>query len=150
MPFTRGWKTIRCNRKPTAQALVSGLIARTSTTSLVCCMYSLSDVRFFLPQFDNLYRLLDLLSERDPAVMVTVRKYAAASLLEVFKDLLPGYRLQEHDLTQKLKKETIGTYKYENALINSYKKYLIKLEEYTKALSSDQTPLKVRFSEISA
>ncbi|KAF0312217.1 Nucleolar complex protein 3 [Amphibalanus amphitrite] len=92
--------------------------------------------------FDNLYRLLDLLAERDPAVMVTVRKYAAASLLEVFKDLLPGYRLQEHDLTQKLKKETIATYKYENALINSYKKYLIKLEEYTKALGSDQTPLK--------
>ena len=75
--------------------------------------------------------------------MVTVRKYAAASLLEVFKDLLPGYRLQEHDLTQKLKKETIATYKYENALINSYKKYLIKLEEYTKALGSDQPPLKV-------
>ncbi|XP_043207763.1 nucleolar complex protein 3 homolog isoform X2 [Amphibalanus amphitrite] len=93
-------------------------------------------------KFDNLYRLLDLLAERDPAVMVTVRKYAAASLLEVFKDLLPGYRLQEHDLTQKLKKETIATYKYENALINSYKKYLIKLEEYTKALGSDQTPLK--------
>ena len=94
-------------------------------------------------QFDNLYRLLDLLSEHDPSVMVTVRKYAAASLLEVFKDLLPGYRLQEHDLTQKLKKETIATYKYENALINSYKKYLIKLEEYTKTLGSDQTPLKV-------
>ena len=94
-------------------------------------------------QFDNLYRLLDLLSERDPSVMVTVRKYAAASLLEVFKDLLPSYRLQEHDLTQKLKKETIATYKYENALVNSYKKYLIKLEEFTKALGSDQTPLKV-------
>ena len=95
-------------------------------------------------QYDNLYRLLDLLSEREPAVMVTVRKYAAASLLEVFKDLLPAYRLQEHDLTQKLKKETVSAYRLENALVNSYKKYLIKLEEYTKALGSDQATLRVR------
>ncbi|XP_037082520.1 LOW QUALITY PROTEIN: nucleolar complex protein 3 homolog [Pollicipes pollicipes] len=86
--------------------------------------------------------LLDLLSESDPAVMVTVRKYAAASLLEVFKDLLPSYRLQEHDMTERLKKDTIAVYKYENGLVNGYKKYLIKLEEYTKALSSDQAPLK--------
>ena len=76
--------------------------------------------------------------------MVTVRKYAAASLLEVFKDLLPAYRLQEHDLTQKLKKETVSAYRLENALVNSYKKYLIKLEEYTKALNSDQATLRVR------
>lgn len=93
-------------------------------------------------KYDNLYRLLDLFSEYNPAIMVTVRKYAAASLLEVFKDLLPSYKLEEHDLTQKLKKETITNYKYENAMINAYKKYLIKLEEYTKALNSDQSPLK--------
>jgi len=35
-----------------------------------------------------------MLNEKDPDVCVTVRKYAMISLLEIFKDIIPGYYIR--------------------------------------------------------
>ena len=35
-----------------------------------------------------------MLFEKDPDVFVTVRKLVMVSLMEVFKDIIPGYRIR--------------------------------------------------------
>ena len=35
-----------------------------------------------------------MLNEKDPDVLVTVRKLVMVSLMEVFKDIIPGYRIR--------------------------------------------------------
>lgn len=35
-----------------------------------------------------------MLMERDPCVAVTIRKLAMVSLMEIFKDIAPGYRIR--------------------------------------------------------
>ena len=39
----------------------------------------------------KLRELLSMLKEKDADVLVTVQKYVTLSLLEVFKDIIPGY-----------------------------------------------------------
>ena len=48
-----------------------------------------------------------MLHEKDPDVLVTVRKLVMVSLMEVFKDIVPGYHLRqptEREQKQKVKK----------------------------------------------
>lgn len=47
-----------------------------------------------LLQMNKLKELRLMLGESDPGVSLTVRKYAMVSLIEVFKDIVPGYRLR--------------------------------------------------------
>jgi len=42
----------------------------------------------------KLRELVQMLNEKDPDVCVTVRKYAMISLLEIFKDIIPGYYIR--------------------------------------------------------
>ena len=35
-----------------------------------------------------------MLGDSSPGICLTVRKYATVSLMEVFKDIVPGYRLR--------------------------------------------------------
>lgn len=44
-------------------------------------------------KLSNLLLLLSYMDERNPEVYITVRKIATASILEVFKDLLPSYHI---------------------------------------------------------
>lgn len=48
-------------------------------------------------QIGNFKPLLDLLTDVDPEVCITVKKLALVSLLEIFKDLLPEYQIRLHD-----------------------------------------------------
>jgi len=57
-----------------------------------------------------------MLEETDPDVMVTVRKLVMVSLMEVFKDIIPGYRLRM--ATEKEKQQKVN-------FILSYKCLLI-------------------------
>lgn len=42
----------------------------------------------------KLRALVSMLKEKDPDVYVTVRKYVMVSLLEIFKDIIPGYYIR--------------------------------------------------------
>lgn len=37
-----------------------------------------------------------MLHEEDPDVFITVRKLAMVSMMEIFKDIVPGYRIRPH------------------------------------------------------
>lgn len=43
----------------------------------------------------NFTMLLDFMEEKNPEVYITVRKLATASLLEIFKDILPSYHITQ-------------------------------------------------------
>lgn len=84
----------------------------------------------------NLSALLDLIA---PATqcgkvnMFVVRKLAMISMVEVFKDIVPEYRLGIIDTeSQKLKKTTLARVNFENELLLQYKKYLVLLEGLTQ------------------
>ncbi|XP_066595960.1 nucleolar complex protein 3 isoform X2 [Prorops nasuta] len=93
----------------------------------------------------NFKLLLDLMDEYNPEVCITVKKLATASLLEIFKDLLPSYQiLNLKSEGIKLKKETLALHNYEAVLLKSYKNYLQKLEKMANVLRrkrGDSRPL---------
>lgn len=69
--------------------------------------------------------------------LISTRKLAMISLVEVFKDIVPDYKVGVVDLQQqKVKKDTLARVNYENELLRYYKKYLRELENLTKALKS--------------
>ncbi|XP_052772376.1 nucleolar complex protein 3 homolog [Mya arenaria] len=83
----------------------------------------------------KLRELVGLLKESDPDVFVTVRKYTMMSLLEVFKDIIPGYRLRlptDKEKHQQMKKETKDLVGHEVGLVNCYREYLEFLDRTAK------------------
>ncbi|XP_018046208.1 PREDICTED: nucleolar complex protein 3 homolog [Atta colombica] len=84
---------------------------------------------------ENFNVLLRMMDKQTSEVYITIRKLAMVSLLEVFKDLLPSYSIQE--ISQegvKLKKDTLALQKYEATLLKYYKSYLQRLEKISKIL----------------
>ncbi|XP_005089661.1 nucleolar complex protein 3 homolog [Aplysia californica] len=76
-----------------------------------------------------------LLGSQDPGIALSVRKYAMVSIMEVFKDIVPGYRLRiptEKERTQRVKKETKTLWDYEASFLLNYKIYLEFLELMAK------------------
>lgn len=53
---------------------------------------------FDIFQLINFGPLLEMMEETHPEVKISVRKLAAVSLLEVFKDVLPSYFIKHHDM----------------------------------------------------
>ncbi|XP_065090931.1 nucleolar complex protein 3 [Ochlerotatus camptorhynchus] len=86
----------------------------------------------------NLAMLVDLIPETSQSGktnMYIIRKLAMISLVEVFKDVVPEYRLGIIDTAaQKLKKTTLARVSYENELLLQYKKFLIHCEGFTQQL----------------
>ncbi|OWR45940.1 Nucleolar complex protein 3, partial [Danaus plexippus plexippus] len=63
------------------------------------------------------------------------RKLASLSAAEVFRDILPEYKLRHQDYSDvKLKKDTLSLYKYEKELLEFYKRYLQRLEKAASVL----------------
>ncbi|XP_078310966.1 nucleolar complex protein 3 homolog [Crassostrea virginica] len=83
---------------------------------------------------ENIKKLKELRSfvtESDPDVFLTVRKLAMVSMMEVLKDIIPGYRIRlptEAEKAAKLKKETMKVRDFEETFLLNYKKYLEFLE----------------------
>ncbi|CAG5120316.1 unnamed protein product, partial [Candidula unifasciata] len=76
-----------------------------------------------------------MLGETALGVSLSVRKYAMISLMEVFKDIVPGYRLRiptEKEKSQRVKKETKSLWDYEASFLLNYKIYLEFLETMAK------------------
>ncbi|KAM4623770.1 nucleolar complex protein 3 homolog [Polymixia lowei] len=83
----------------------------------------------------KLKELRAMLMETDPYVAVTVRKLVMVSLMEIFKDIVPSYRIRpltEAEKTTKVKKETQQLREFEEGLVSQYKFYLEELEQAVK------------------
>ncbi|KAI3365034.1 hypothetical protein L3Q82_010087, partial [Scortum barcoo] len=88
--------------------------------------------------YSNIKRLKELrgmLMESDPCVAVTVRKLVMVSLMEIFKDITPTYRIRPltpAEKAAKVKKETQQLREFEEGLVSQYKFYLEDLEQTIK------------------
>ncbi|XP_052895157.1 nucleolar complex protein 3 homolog [Anopheles moucheti] len=97
-------------------------------------------------RIENVSSLLDLLNEqtRDGTInFLAVRKTAMISLVEVFKDIVPEYRIGIVDKEQqKLKKDTLARVNFENKLLAYYKQLLTHMESvisnYTRKLNRSE------------
>ncbi|KAJ7987723.1 hypothetical protein DPEC_G00329450 [Dallia pectoralis] len=80
----------------------------------------------------KLKELRSMLMETDPCVAVTVRKLVMVSLMEVFKDIVPSYRIRpltEAEKGLKVKKDTLQLREFEEGLVSQYKFFLENLEQ---------------------
>ncbi|XP_038554077.1 nucleolar complex protein 3 homolog isoform X2 [Micropterus salmoides] len=88
--------------------------------------------------YSNMKRVKELrgmLMESDPCVAVTVRKLVMVSLMEIFKDITPSYRIRPltpAEKAAKVKKETQQLREFEEVLVSQYKFYLEDLEQTIK------------------
>lgn len=83
----------------------------------------------------KLKELRSLLMEQDPDVAVTVRKLVIISLMELFKDITPSYKIRpltEAEKSTKVRKETQKLREFEEGLVSQYKFYLENLEQMVK------------------
>ncbi|XP_012889842.1 PREDICTED: nucleolar complex protein 3 homolog isoform X2 [Dipodomys ordii] len=83
----------------------------------------------------KLKELRSMLMEQDPDVAVTVRKLVIVSLMELFKDITPSYKIRpltEVEKSAKMRKETQKLREFEEGLVSQYKFYLENLEQMVK------------------
>ncbi|KAM9837143.1 nucleolar complex protein 3 homolog [Aulostomus maculatus] len=76
-------------------------------------------------------QLRGMLMEADPCAAVTVRKLVMVSLMEIFKDIAPSYRIRpltSAEKATKVRKETQQLREFEEGLVSQYKFYLEDLE----------------------
>ena len=87
---------------------------------------------------ENIRKLRELrlmLNEEDLDVMLTVKKLVMISLMELFKDVIPGYRIRmptQAEKQQQVKKETKSLWDFEESLLVNYRHYLEFLESTIK------------------
>jgi len=88
----------------------------------------LEDPRERISNLENLVKLVD--ADQPESIRISVQRLAAASVLEVLKDVTPGYKIIHQDTGRnRLKKETYHLQQYEQAILKYYKSYLVKLEK---------------------
>ncbi|XP_061491492.1 nucleolar complex protein 3 homolog isoform X2 [Rhineura floridana] len=83
----------------------------------------------------KLKELRAMLMEQDPNVAVIVRKLVMISLMELFKDITPSYKIRpltEREKNTKVRKETQKLREFEEGLVSQYKFYLENLEQSVK------------------
>lgn len=88
---------------------------------------------------DNI-ALLASLAEITMSKNVTVKKLGLGTMLAIFKDIIPGYRIRplgRDDLTAKVSKDVRKLRSFEQGLLNGYKSYLQVLKGLAKGSSSD-------------
>ena len=83
--------------------------------------------------------LLASLAEITMSKNVTVKKLGLGTMLAIFKDIIPGYRIRpigRDDMTNKVSKEVRKLRAFEQGLLNGYKSYLQVLKGLAKGSSS--------------
>lgn len=86
--------------------------------------------------FNALFDLMEETNENGTTNLLTVRKVAILSITEIFKDILPEYRVGQVDTKmQTVRKATLERVTYENALLQQFKKFLQKLEKITASVT---------------
>ncbi|XP_077487122.1 nucleolar complex protein 3 [Amblyomma americanum] len=103
----------------------------------------------------HLKELVALLRDGAPGVSHIVQRLAALTLLEVFRDVVPGYAIttptaQGSGPKQRLKKETRALVGYEEALLRYYGQYVGCLRKilarHLRRLKAPQNALRLRLS----
>nr|XP_057925233.1 nucleolar complex protein 3 homolog [Doryrhamphus excisus] len=80
-------------------------------------------------------QLRGMLMEAEPCVAVTVRKLVMVSLMEIFKDITPTYKIRPLTAAEKavkVKKDTLQLREFEEGLVSQYKFFLEDLEQTVK------------------
>lgn len=86
--------------------------------------------------FKSLFELMSSKTKEGQPNLLSVRKISMISAMEVFKDILPDYKLGVQDMEHlKLKKTTMNRISYENTLVQQYKKFLQHLDRVTMVAS---------------
>lgn len=138
---------------PTSQSLIQTLaqrqkLKRELKTKIGVCSSSVIEN----PQ-ENINYLKDLtilLSGPDPSCQLTITRLATLSLLEIYKDILPSYRirsLSSQEKSQKMKKETRKLNQYEESLLRYYKQYLMFLEKCVRSAIGQKIPERNFYTE---
>lgn len=95
----------------------------------------------------KLKELRAMLMEQDSTVAVTIRKLVLISLMEIFKDIAPSYKIRpltEEEKAARVKKDTQKLREFEEGLVSQYKFYLENLEQTIK----DWKQMKTKKSEV--
>jgi len=80
-------------------------------------------------------RMMMNADDGDPRLGFTVKKFVMLSMLEIFKDVIPSYRIRaltEQEKSQRMKKETLALVDFEEGLLKNYRLYLVALENLIK------------------
>ncbi|XP_035219969.1 nucleolar complex protein 3 homolog isoform X1 [Stegodyphus dumicola] len=97
-----------------------------------------------------LKELVIMFQDTTTQMILREKKVLALSLLHVFSDIIPGYRIrvqEEKNPKVKLKKETKKLLGFEQALLRSYKKYLDILYERIREMKSIQKKSNISVSK---
>ncbi|KAH8358763.1 hypothetical protein KR093_002267, partial [Drosophila rubida] len=103
--------------------------------------------------FNALYELMDEKNRVTGMVnLLAVRKLAIVSVTEIFKDILPEYRVGQVDTKmQTVRKATLDRVTFENALLQQFKKFLQKLEQLTAQVNrrgGQKTPQSIKMATV--
>lgn len=89
-------------------------------------------------KIEKLAVVMDLISDRsqnDEKNVLVIRKLALISVAELFKDIIPEYKLGILDASvHKMKKTTITRVNFENKLLKHFQCYLVHCESFAKSL----------------
>jgi len=80
-------------------------------------------------------RMMMCADDSDSRVGPTVKKLVLLSMLEIFKDIIPSYRIRaltDVERSQRMKKETLALVDFEEGLLKNYRLYLTALENLIK------------------
>ncbi|CAB4057974.1 NOC3 [Lepeophtheirus salmonis] len=83
-----------------------------------------------IPILEKLIKML--IEDVDPTVSTTIFCLVSTSIVEIFKDVLPSYKIRQQPEGVKLKKDTLKYKKYESALLICVKNFLVRLENRLK------------------
>ena len=104
------------------------------------CVSIVADPQANIDRLKPILGLLDKRDDEDPVFKLALLKthtLIAYSLLEVFRDILPGYRIREtapEDESAQLKKETKDLRLYEASLLKYYKMYVGRMERMVESI----------------
>lgn len=103
--------------------------------------------------FNALYELMEETNAAGTPNLLPVRKLAILSVTEIFKDILPEYRVGQVDTKmQTVRKATLERVTYENTLLQQFKKFLQKLEKLTAIVNKRGqgrvTPPAIKMAEV--
>lgn len=103
--------------------------------------------------FNALYELIDDVNRVTGVPnLLAVRKLAIVSVTEIFKDILPEYRVGQIDTKmQTVRKATLERVNFENALLQQFKKFLQKLEQLTAQVNKrggQKTPQSIKMATV--
>jgi len=90
----------------------------------------------------HLEKLVAALDDVPPLIAAAGFKLAASTVAEVLKDVIPAYRIAQHDDDEgvKLKKETLRLHGYEAGVLRHAKEFLVKMEVHVRQKGTSKSP----------